>query len=139
MRFSYAESMTDPSYYLPLAAAAEEAGYDSMVVPDSICYPEESDTRYPFNPDGTREFLDGKPFLEPFSLIPAMGAVTTKLRFVTFVLKLPIRHPVLVAKQVSSTAVLTNNRLLLGVGTSPWPEDYAVCGVPWEGLSLIHI
>jgi probable F420-dependent oxidoreductase len=133
MRFSYAESMTDPSYYLPLARAAEEAGYDSMVVPDSICYPEESDTKYPFNPDGTREFLEGKPFLEPFSLIPAMGAVTERLRFVTFVIKLPIRQPVLVAKQVSSTAVLTNNRLLLGVGTSPWPEDYTVCGVPWEG------
>ncbi len=133
MRFSYAESMTDPSYYLPLARAAEEAGYDSMVVPDSICYPEVSDTRYPFNPDGTREFLDDKPFLEPFSLIPAMGAVTDHLRFVTFVVKLPIRHPVLVAKQVTSTAVLTNNRLLLGVGTSPWPEDYQLCGVPWEG------
>jgi probable F420-dependent oxidoreductase len=133
MRFSYAESMIDPSYYLPLARAVEDAGYDSMIVPDSICYPEESATRYPFNPDGTREFLEGKPFLEPFSLIPAMGAVTETLRFVTFVLKLPIRQPVLVAKQASSTAVLTNNRLLLGVGTSPWPEDYAVCGVPWEG------
>jgi probable F420-dependent oxidoreductase len=133
VRFSYAESMTDPSFYLPLARAAEEAGYDSMVVPDSICYPEESDARYPYNPDGTREFLDGKPFLEPFSLIPAMGAVTETLRFITFVLKLPIRHPVLVAKQVGSTAVLTDNRLLLGVGTSPWPEDYAVCDVPWEG------
>jgi len=132
MRFSYAESMTDPSYYLPLARAAEAAGFDSMVVPDSICYPEESDARYPYNPDGTREFLDGKPFLEPFSLIPAMGAVTETLRFITFVLKLPIRHPVLVAKQVGSTAVLTDNRLLLGVGTSPWPEDYAVCDVPWE-------
>jgi probable F420-dependent oxidoreductase len=133
MRFSYAESMTDPSFYLPLARAAEEAGYDSMVVPDSICYPEVSDSRYPFNPDGSREFLDDKPFLEPFSLIPAMGAVTDRLRFVTFVLKLPIRHPVLVAKQAGSTAVLTDNRLLLGVGTSPWPEDYAICDVPWEG------
>jgi alkanesulfonate monooxygenase SsuD/methylene tetrahydromethanopterin reductase-like flavin-dependent oxidoreductase (luciferase family) len=103
-----------------------------MVVPDSICYPEESDTRYPFNPDGTREFLEDKPFLEPFSIIPAMGAVTSTLRFVTFVIKLPIRQPVLIAKQVSSTAVLTDNRLLLGVGTSPWPEDYVICGVPWE-------
>jgi probable F420-dependent oxidoreductase len=132
VRFSYAESMTDPSYYLPLARAAEEAGYDSMVVPDSICYPEVSDTTYPFNPDGTREFLEDKPFLEPFSLIPAMGAVTERIRFVTFVIKLPIRQPVLVAKQVSSTAVLTGNRLVLGVGTSPWPEDYEICGVPWE-------
>ncbi len=132
MRFCYAESMTDPSFYAPLARAAEEAGYDSMIIPDSICYPEHSACVYPFNPDGTREFLEDKPFLEPFSLIPALGAVTTRLRFITFVLKLPVRHPVLVAQQVTSTAVLTGNRLALGVGTSPWREDYEVLGVPWQ-------
>jgi probable F420-dependent oxidoreductase len=132
VRFSYAESMTDPSFYLPLAQAAEAAGYDAMVIPDSICYPERAISSYPYSPDGTREFLDGKPFIEPFSLIPALGAVTKRLRFVTFVLKLPVRNPVLVAKQATSTAVLTGNRLLLGVGTSPWREDYEVLGVPWE-------
>ena len=124
--------MTDPSFYGPLARAAEDAGYDSMVVPDSICYPRDSASVYPFNPDGSREFLEDKPFLEPFSLIPALGAVTSRLRFVTFVLKLPVRNPVLVAKQASSVAVLTGGRLLLGVGTSPWREDYEVLGVPWE-------
>jgi len=133
VRFSYAESMTDPSFYAPLARAAEEAGYDSMVVPDSLCYPLDSVSTYPFNPDGSREFLEDKPFLEPFSLIPALGAVTTRLRFVTFVLKLPVRHPVLVAKQATSVAVLTGGRLVLGVGTSPWREDYEVLGVPWAG------
>jgi probable F420-dependent oxidoreductase len=133
MRFSYAESMTSPSFYAPLARAAEESGYDSMVVPDSICYPEQSASVYPFNPDGTREFLEDKPFLEPFSLIPALGMVTKRLRFVTFVLKLPVRNPVLVAKQATSTAVLTGNRLVLGVGSSPWREDYEVLGVPWAG------
>ena len=131
MRFSYAESMTDPSFYAPLARAAEEAGYDSMVVPDSICYPLHATGRYPYTPDGGREFLEDKPFIEPFSLIPALGAVTTHLRFVTFVVKLPVRNPVLVAKQATSTAVLTGNRLVLGVGTSPWREDYEVLGVPW--------
>jgi probable F420-dependent oxidoreductase len=133
VRFSYAESMTDPSSYIPLACAAEEAGYDSMVVPDSICYPQDAQSRYPFSPDGTREFLEDKPFLEPFSLIPALGAVTRRLRFVTFVLKLPLRNPVLVAKQATSTAVLTGGRLVLGVGSSPWREDYEVLGVPWAG------
>jgi probable F420-dependent oxidoreductase len=132
VRFCYAESMTDPAFYAPLAQAAEEAGYDSMVIPDSICYPARSDSVYPFNPDGTREFLEDKPFLEPFSLIPYLGAVTSRIRFITFVLKLPVRHPVLVAKQVTSTAVLTGGRLVLGVGTSPWREDYEVLGVPWE-------
>ncbi len=132
MRFCYAESMTDPAFYAPLARAAEQAGYDSMVIPDSICYPARSTSVYPFNPDGTREFLEDKPFLEPFSLIPALGAVTERLRFITFVLKLPVRNPVLVAKQVTSTAVLTGNRLALGVGTSPWREDYEVLDVPWQ-------
>jgi probable F420-dependent oxidoreductase len=133
VRFSYAESMTSPSFYPSLARAAEDSGYDSMVVPDSICYPERSASVYPFNPDGTREFLEDKPFLEPFSLIPALGMVTKRLRFVTFVLKLPVRNPVLVAKQATSTAVLTGNRLVLGVGSSPWREDYEVLGVPWPG------
>ena len=131
MRFSYAESMIDPSYYAPLARAAEEAGYHSMVIPDSICYPLHADSVYPYSPDGSREFLEGKPFVEPFSLIPALGAVTSRIRFTTFVVKMPIRNPVLLAKQATSTAVLTGNRLVLGVGTSPWREDYDLLGVDW--------
>ena len=132
MRFSYADSMINPSFYLPLAQAVEAAGYDTMIVPDSICYPEVSDSTYPYTPDGSREFLEDKPFIEPFSLIPAMGAVTETLRFTTFVVKLPIRHPVLVAKQAASVAVITDNRFGFGIGISPWPEDYELCDVPWE-------
>jgi probable F420-dependent oxidoreductase len=131
VRFSYAESMIDPSFYAPLARAAEEAGYHSMVIPDSICYPLHADSVYPYSPDGSREFLEGKPFVEPFSLIPFLGAVTSRIRFTTFVVKMPIRNPVLLAKQATSTAVLTGNRLVLGVGTSPWREDYDVLGVDW--------
>jgi len=132
VRFAYAESMTDPSFYAPLARAAEDAGYDTFVVPDSIAYPLHSDTTYPFNPDGSREFIEDKPFIEPFVLVGALGAVTTTIRFVTFVVKLPIRHPVLVAKQAASVAVLTGGRFLFGVGSSPWPEDYELLDVPWE-------
>ncbi len=132
MRFTFTDTMTDPSFMLPLAQAAEEAGFDSFAMPDSICYPKESDTSYPYNQDGSREFLEDKPILEPFTLIPAMAALTTRLRFTTFVVKLPIRSPVLVAKQAASIAVLSNNRFGFGVGISPWPEDFAATGVPWE-------
>ncbi len=133
MRFSFAESMCDARHYLPLATAADRCGWNGFVVPDSICYPEVSDSKYPYTPDGNREFLEGKPFLEPFSLIPALGAVTRRLRFSTFVVKLPVRNPVLVAKSASSVAVLTEERLDLGIGLSPWPEDYRVCGQEWKG------
>jgi probable F420-dependent oxidoreductase len=133
LRFSYAESMTDPSFYGPLARAAEDAGFDSFVVPDSIAYPRESDSVYPFNPDGTREFLEDKPFIEPFVLIGALGMVTERIRFTTFVVKLPVRHPVHVAKLASSAAVLSGNRVALGVGVSPWLEDYTMTETPWQG------
>lgn len=124
--------MCDPAHYAPLAIAAEECGFASMTIPDSLCYPEVSESLYPYTPDGNREFLDGKPFLDPFALIAALGAVTERLRFNTFVLKLPIRQPVLVAKQATSVAVMTGNRLGLGVGLSPWPEDFAVTGQEWK-------
>jgi len=133
MRFSYAESMIEPRQLFTLAVEAEQAGFTSFTVPDSICYPEHSDTKYPYYADGDRRFLEGKPFIEPFVLVPALAAVTERLRFTTFVVKLPIRQPVLVAKQAASIAVLSGDRFGFGVGLSPWPEDFAATGVSWEG------
>jgi probable F420-dependent oxidoreductase len=116
----------------PLSQEAEKCGYDSFVVPDSVLFPAESDTRYPYTADGDRAFLEDKPIIEPFALIPFLAAQTSRIRFTTFVLKLAIRPAVLVAKQAASVAVLTDNRLRLGVGISPWPEDFAAMEVPWE-------
>jgi probable F420-dependent oxidoreductase len=132
MRFSYAETFCDPAFLGPLARAAEDAAYDSFIVPDSVLFPAESDTSYPYTPDGDRAFLEDKPIIEPFTLIPYLAAQTTRLRFTTFVVKLAIRPPVLVAKQAASVAVLSQNRLRLGVGISPWPEDFAALGLPWD-------
>jgi len=132
MRIAYAEAMCDPTQYIPLAQAAEEVGFDAFVIPDSVAYPEHSDSKYPYTPDGNREFLDGAPFVDPFVLTATLAAATKTLRFHTFVVKLPIRHPVLVAKQAMSVAVMSGNRFSLGVGLSPWPEDYDICDVPWK-------
>jgi probable F420-dependent oxidoreductase len=132
MRFTYAEAMTQATFYAPLAQAAEAAGYTSMTVADSLIYPQESDSRYPYTDTGDREFLDGKEFIETMVLCAHLFALTSTLRLTPFVLKLPVRPPVLVAKQASSIAYLSGNRLGLGVGISPWPEDFAALGVPWD-------
>ncbi|MET8874696.1 TIGR03619 family F420-dependent LLM class oxidoreductase [Nocardia sp. NPDC004604] len=132
MRFTYAETMTDPTYYVPLAQAAEAAGYTSMTIADSVAYPKESDATYPYTPDGSREFLEDKPFIEAFVLSAAIAAATTTLRLTPFVVKLPIRPPVLVAKQAASIAALSGNRFGFGVGISPWPDDFEIMGVPFE-------
>ena len=112
MRFTYAEAMTQAVYYAELAVAAEAAGYTSMTVADSLIYPRHSDSRYPYTDTGDREFLEDKEFIETMTLTTWLAAHTTTLRFTPFVLKLPVRPPVLVAKQAASVAFLSNNRII---------------------------
>lgn len=131
MKFSYQVGMCDPGHYLPLAQAAEAAGYHGLTIPDSICYPQEASSKYPYNKDGSREFLESVPFVESLIAVAAMAAVTEKIEFATFVYKLAVRQAPVVAKQVQGIQLLSNNRFLFGVGLSPWEEDFAVCGVPW--------
>lgn len=132
IKFAFAESMCNPDHYLDLARTAEECGFSTYLVPDSICYPKESDSLYPYTEDGNREFLEGKPFIETFIQIAFQAAVTQKLDFMPFVYKVPVRHPVVMAKQAMSLAVMSHNRFLFGMGLSPWPDDYQVTDTQWE-------
>ncbi|MDX2274537.1 MAG: LLM class flavin-dependent oxidoreductase [Hyphomonadaceae bacterium] len=132
MRFHYAESMTPIANLLPLAKEVEDHGYAGYMIPDSLFYPAESDTKYAYTADGDRRFLENKPFVESFILASAMGAITKRIELTTFVVKLPVRQPVYAAKLATSVAALTNNRFNFGVGLSVWPEDYEFLGVPYE-------
>ncbi len=132
MRFSYQIGMCDSSHYLPLAKAAEAAGFHGITTPDSLCYPQECSSTYPYNADGSRHFLETEPFIESLIGVMAMAAVTEKIRFATFVYKLAIRQAAIVAKQVQSINVMSGNRFDFGVGISPWAEDFAVAQVPFE-------
>ena len=132
MKFQIAESMCDIDHYLPLAQVADEAGFDAFGLGDSVLYPRTAVGKYPYTATGDRDFLEGAPFIDPFQLFAAMSVVTTRIKFAVGVLKLPIRNPVLVAKQVSSLAVFTGERFILGVGLSPWLEDFQACGEDWD-------
>ena len=125
MRWTVAFPMFPADHLVPMARAAEEAGFDTITVPDSVFYPEHVSADYPYSRDGGRFWAPETPFVDPFVAISAMAAVTEKIRFLTNVVKLPIRDPLLVAKQLSSMAVLANNRVGLGVGLSWIPEEFA--------------
>ena len=86
MKFSYGIAMCDPAHYLPLAQATEVAGYDYISVPDSLCYPQQASSKYPYNDDGSREFLESLPFIESLVAVTSMAAVTTNIRFITCLL-----------------------------------------------------
>lgn len=128
MKFTLALAMTPPDRVLPLARAAEAAGWDAVAFPDSVFYPEEVTGDYPFTPDGKRFWPEDSPFVDPLVGMPAVGAATERLDLYTNVLKTPLRHPLLVAKAVGSLAALFPGRVALGVGLSWIPEEFEWLG-----------
>ena len=131
MKFSYHHGLCAMEQYVPLAQAAEKLNFDGITMPESICYPKAATSQYPYTDDGSREFLNQTPFIDPFILTTHLAAVTKKLHFTTSVAKLAIRQPVLVAKQLASLAVITDNRFSFGVGISPWQEDFEIAQIPF--------
>lgn len=131
MRFTVPLPMLPAHHYVPMAQAAEAAGFHSIAVPDSVFFPERVSGEYPFSGDGERWWAPETPFVDPFVAIPAMAAVTERITFLTNVVKLPLRNPLLVAKQVASVAAISGDRFRLGVGVSWMPEEFA-----WTGTDM---
>jgi alkanesulfonate monooxygenase SsuD/methylene tetrahydromethanopterin reductase-like flavin-dependent oxidoreductase (luciferase family) len=132
VKFSLILTFLPPDQYIPLAECAEQNGWDSINVGDGLFFFEKISVDYPYSDDGSRYWVGDTPFLDPWTIIPAMAMRTQRIRFWSNVLKLPVRNPLLVAKTVSSAAVIAGNRVGLGVGLSPWPEDFDVCGEEWS-------
>ncbi|HEY2058576.1 TIGR03619 family F420-dependent LLM class oxidoreductase [Amycolatopsis sp. NBC_01480] len=132
MKFSLSIAMNPLDQLGELARAAEEAGFASIVLPDSLFYSEQVSADYPYTPDGSRFWTADTPWVDPLVATASMGAVTERIEFYTSVLKLGSRNPVLLARQVNSVAALTGGRFGLGLGVGWSPEEFEWCGAPYE-------
>lgn len=128
LKFTISLPFTPADHLLPIARAAEAAGWDAISVPDSVFFPEEVSAGYPYTSDGKRFWPAEAPWPDPWVAIPAMAAATERLSFFTNVMKVGIREPLLVAKTVTSTAAMFEGRIGLGVGLSWIPEEFSWLG-----------
>jgi probable F420-dependent oxidoreductase len=131
VKFTLGIALSPLDQLTELARTAEECGFASIALPDSIFYSEHASAAYPYTPDGRRFWDADTPWADPMVAAAAMGAVTSRIRFYTQVLKLDPRNPVLLARQVGSVANLTGNRFGLGVGLGWSPEESHWCGAPF--------
>ncbi|MEV6232520.1 TIGR03619 family F420-dependent LLM class oxidoreductase [Saccharopolyspora shandongensis] len=131
MKFTLSVAMSPLDQLTELARTAEECGFDSVALPDSLFYSEQVSAAYPYTPDGSRMWTAETPWADPLIAAAAMGAATSRLRFYTSVLKLGPRNPVLLARQLASVAVLTGDRFGLGIGLGWAPEEFEWCGAPY--------
>lgn len=128
MRFSISTAFQPVDHLSALARAADELGYHSLAVPDHVVDLEELATPYPYTADGGRRWDHDAAWPDPWVLIGALAAVTTRLRFVTSVYVPALRSPFQVAKSVGTAAVLSGNRVSLGVGIGWCREEFELLG-----------
>jgi probable F420-dependent oxidoreductase len=128
VRFGLLLGYCPPEHLVPIAREAESSGWHDVAVPDSVFFPERVSAAYPYSADGSRFWGPETPFVEPWAAIAFMSAATTSIGFMNAVLKLPIRHPLLVAKTVASVSALAGDRIALGVGLSWIPEEFEWLG-----------
>jgi probable F420-dependent oxidoreductase len=115
-----------------LARAAEAAGFESLWVSDHVVMPATFASRYPFAADGRATWPSETPYVDALIALALIVAVTEQATVGTAVLVLPLRHPIIVAKQLASLDACSAGRLCLGVGAGWLREEFDALGVPFE-------
>ena len=124
MRFSLSTAYLPVTELPVLAQAADRLGYHAMAVPDHVVDLEILQTPYPYTSDGERRWGRDAAWPDPWVLIGSLAAVTARLRFFTSVYVPALRNPFQVAKSVGTAAVLSGDRVALGVGIGWCREEF---------------
>jgi probable F420-dependent oxidoreductase len=115
-----------------MAARLEAAGFESLWVSDHIVLPASIESHYPFAADGRATWPSTTPYVDALIALALMAAATKRATLGTAVLVLPLRHPVVFAKQAASIDVASGGRLHLGVGAGWLREEFDALNVPFE-------
>jgi probable F420-dependent oxidoreductase len=94
-------------------------------------------SRYPFSADGRPTWPMDVDYLEPFVALSAIAPATARSEIGTSVLILPMRNPVLFAKQAACIDVLSGGRLALGVGAGWLREEFAALNADFDARGAL--
>jgi probable F420-dependent oxidoreductase len=108
--------LPEPQALIDYAVNAETFGFDSLWVWDHIFLGVDP----PF------------PILDPLTLLSAVAARTNRIKLGTGVLVLPLRNPVVLAKELASLDSIAGGRLLLGLASGWYKREFDAVGVPFR-------
>jgi probable F420-dependent oxidoreductase len=124
--FAYPQMLTH------LAQTAERVGVESLWTVEHVVIPVGYKSTYPYDPSGKIPMPAQMPIPDPLSWLAYAAAITKTIKLATGILILPQRHPLYVAKEVASLDVLSNGRVILGIGVGWLEEEFQALGIPFE-------
>jgi probable F420-dependent oxidoreductase len=104
-----------------VAQAAEDLGFESLWVGEHPVLIDPRESPSPLPPH--------TPLLDPVAVLSYLACCTSRIQLGTGIVILPLRNPVILAKQMATADVLSNGRVILGVGVGYVPGEYAAIGV----------
>jgi len=107
-----------------VARAAEAAGFESLWGGEHVVLPDPQAPPSPLGP--------GDRIVDPVVALAFLAAVTTRVRLGTGIIILPQRNPLVLAKELATLDVLSNGRLIFGVGVGYLEPEFRALGAPFE-------
>jgi len=108
---------------------AEDAGFESAWIGEHLIMPVNYQSKYPYTRDGRFPAPLDVPFHDPMMTLTYAAAVTSRIRLATGIFVVPMRNPITTAKSVVSLDVLSNGRVIFGVGIGWFAEEFTAAGV----------
>ena len=117
----------NPSAWRDVSQAADELGYESVWLPEHLIFPETIDG----SPDAHAGIVVSPqtPLYDPFVMLAALAASTSRIRVGTNVYNIGLRHPFVTARAIATLDIVSGGRVDFGIGVS-WLE------AEWQAVGL---
>jgi probable F420-dependent oxidoreductase len=110
------------------AQQAEQLGFYCLTVADHVIVPKNISIPYPYTVDG--KYPGTGYHLETLTTMSFLAGATQRIRFATSVMIAPYRNPIITAKMLASLDVLSNGRVIVGLGVGWMKEEFDNLGTP---------
>jgi probable F420-dependent oxidoreductase len=115
-----------------LATQLETAGFASLWVSDHVVMPQQIKAAYPFAKDKKATWATDVAWYDAMIILAMVASVTKNVELGTAVLVLPLRQPIVFAKQAASIDSLSGGRLTLGIGAGWLADEFEALNVPFK-------
>jgi probable F420-dependent oxidoreductase len=129
--FANSGKFSRPELFAELARDCEAVGIESLWTVEHVVIPQPH-MPYPGSKDGQMPGGDNVPIPDPLIPLAYAAAVTSRLRLSTGVIILPQRHPLYLAKQLATLDLLSNGRMMVGIGSGWMKEEFDSLQIPFK-------
>lgn len=132
MKYWQVVSWCESEHLVSVAQQAEKLGFEGIILAEHIYYPKQVDSTYLYTDDGSSVQNHEMEYPDPLISFAAVAAATKRLKMMTGIYLLPLRHPIEVAKNIATLARLSDNRFSLGIGSGWLKEEFDQFGVDFK-------